>query len=186
MTTTAPTVQRAIALLALQIAEGYAAAGTHEEGGNNRGDQVEFFQHLMGGAPGDSWCADFVCSCFVKGFARHFGKPEDRASLPSYVHQVGALMVPLSGSCNDLMLAARAKGILHTRDFNPFPGDIVLYDMPPDNALGHPHHVGIVRSWPEVVEGNTSSGIAGSQGDGDGVFLRTRSRADVFGFIHFS
>jgi len=43
---------RAVARAALRIALDYAAAHVREEAGNNRGDQVEFFQRLMGGAPG--------------------------------------------------------------------------------------------------------------------------------------
>ena len=68
---------REIAVAALSIAEGYAAAQVHEEGGNNRGDQVEFFQRLLGGSRGDPRCADFVCTCLVKGYARAHGLAED-------------------------------------------------------------------------------------------------------------
>ena len=39
------------------------------------------------------------------------------------------------------------------------------------------------RSHIYTVEGNTSSGAAGSQWDGDGVFCRTRPREQVFGFV---
>ena len=182
------TAQRMIALLALRIAQDYAAAGVHEEGGNNRGDQVEFFQRLMGGAPGDSWCADFVCSCLVKAYARFHKLPEDRDKLPGYVHQAAEVLLPLSGSCRELAAAARAKGMLHSRDFTPSPGDLVLYDFPDANGdrKGYPHHVGIAIAFPEDVEGNTSGPAGGSQSDGGGVYTKTRNREDVFGFIHFA
>lgn len=183
---TAPT-PRAIALVALSIAEGYAAAGVHEEGGNNRGDQVEFFQRLMGGAPGDSWCADFVSTCEVKAVARVLGKPEDRASLPSCVRQAGALMLPLSGSCRDIEASARAKGLLRGPDFSPCPGDLVLMDIPDAHGRrkGYSHHIGMVKAWPETIEGNTSNNDGGSQADGGGVYEKTRSREDVRFFVHF-
>ena len=89
--------RRTVALAAVEIAQGYAAAHVHEEGGNNRGDQVEFFQRLIGGAPGDPWCADFVCTCLVKGYARFHRLPEERARLPELVRATGRLLLPLSG-----------------------------------------------------------------------------------------
>ena len=65
------------------------------------------------------------------------------------------------------------------------PGDLVFFDW---TGAGKPHHVGIVRAaFPngslQTVEGNTSSRIAGSQSDGDGVFVRIRTRLHIFGFI---
>jgi hypothetical protein len=37
--------------------------GVHEEGGNNRGPEVEMFLRSMGLQPGDPWCAAFLCFC---------------------------------------------------------------------------------------------------------------------------
>ncbi|MCF3119700.1 CHAP domain-containing protein [Streptomyces arenae] len=64
-------------------------------------------------------------------------------------------------------------------------GDIVFYSWD-----GGPlaDHVGIVRAESaagasiHTIEGNTSSGSSGSQGNGDGCYRRTRSRASVLGF----
>ncbi|MEU3060644.1 peptidoglycan-binding protein [Streptomyces subrutilus] len=64
-------------------------------------------------------------------------------------------------------------------------GDIVFYSW--DNGPVA-DHVGIVTadSAPgqnvATIEGNTSSGNSGSQGNGDGCYRRTRSRASVLGF----
>jgi hypothetical protein len=177
---------RSVAVIGLQIAEGYAAAHIHEAGGNSRGDQVEFFQRLMGGAPGDPWCADFVCSCLVKAYARFHRLPEDRDRLPGYVGAAGALLQPLSGSCAAIARSARKLKLLRSPDYVPVPADLVLFDF---EGLGKPHHIGIVRSASHsvihTIEGNTSSGIAGSQADGDGVFYRSRLRSHVYGFVHF-
>jgi hypothetical protein len=191
-----------IALLALDIAIAYAEAGVHEEGGNNRGDYPEFFQRLMGGHPGDPWCADFVCTCLVKAYARHAGQAEDRAHLPGYVHAASAMAIPLSGYCPALAEGARQKFLFRSPSFTPAPGDLVLFDFSrvslpvrvAGTGEGEPHHVGFVREarpdgslW--TVEGNTSSGRVpptggGSQRDGDGVYCRTRPRTHVFGFVH--
>lgn len=178
---------RSVARIGLQIAEGYAAAHIHEEGGNNRGDQVEFFQRLISGAPGDPWCADFVCSCLVKAYARFHRLPEDRVRLPGYVAAAGALMLPLSGSCVEIARSARRLKLLRSADYSPAAGDLVLFDFA---DRGEPHHIGFVRSADHAVihtvEGNTSPGTHGSQADGEGVFCRVRPRQHVHGFVHFA
>ena len=176
---------RSIARIALEIAEAYAAARIHEEGGNNRGDQVEFYQSLMGGAPGDPWCADFVCTCLVKAYARSRGLPEDRQRLRELVAAASEALLPLSGYCPDLAHGASARGLLRAAGHQPAPGDLVLFDF---HGAGEPHHVGFVCAAPgpngllATVEGNTSSGLAGSQADGDGVFCRQRQVGHVFGY----
>lgn len=56
------------------------------------------------------------------------------------------------------------------------PGDVVLFDWGGD---GVPDHVGFVEqncgTYLQTIEGNTSSGSGGSQGNGGGVYRRTRS-----------
>ncbi len=178
----------AIALLALEIALAYAAAGTHEEGGNNRGDQVEFFQRLMGGAPGDPWCADFVCTCIIKAYARACGLAEDRQNLPHLVQAAASAMTPLSGSCAVMEQGARGRGMWRPAEYaaNALPGDLVLFDF---GRKGRASHIGMVRSASarevRTVEGNTSGGATGSQRDGGGVYRRVRTVSTVRGFVHF-
>jgi CHAP domain len=57
------------------------------------------------------------------------------------------------------------------------PGDIVFYGVSADAQ-----HTGIVISDEggviTTIEGNTSSGNSGSQANGDGVYIRNRSKAD--------
>ena len=137
----------------------------------------------MDGRPGDPWCADFVCTCLVKGYARAHVLPEDRSALPGYLRAAEAALMPLSGSCIALAQSAHARGLLLPPNCAPSAGALVLFHFRP----GLPHHVGFVRSADRshifTVEGNTSSGAAGSQWDGDGVFFRRRVREQVFGFV---
>jgi hypothetical protein len=72
----------------------------------------------------------------------------------------------------------------------PARGDLVCYDFDGDGQFDD--HIGVVVGvlgfgpmlTLQTVEGNTSSGVAGSQGDGDGVFLRRRVvSAKSVGFI---
>lgn len=55
------------------------------------------------------------------------------------------------------------------------PGDLVCFDWDGDNEADH---VGLVEAnygaWLQTIEGNTSAGSAGSQGNGGGVYRRTR------------
>lgn len=66
------------------------------------------------------------------------------------------------------------------------PGDIAFFQFRKD--LSYPQHVGIVVSVNKsagtvtTIEGNTSSGVTGSQSNGDGVYKRVRRLSDVMGF----
>jgi hypothetical protein len=67
----------------------------------------------------------------------------------------------------------------------PTVGALVFYDWP--DRLGRIQHVGIVEAvGPNsitTIEANTSSGVAGSQDNGGGVWRRTRSRnASIVGY----
>jgi hypothetical protein len=183
----AAATRRAIALTALHIALDYAEAGVHEEGGNNRGDQVEFFQHLMGGSPGDSWCADFVATCLVKADARVNGSPEDRPNLLLDVGPTGKALMPLSGYCPSIWHNAVHADFWEGPGFSPSPGDLVLFDF---EGQGEPHHIGFVSVVEtdgslKTVEGNTSAPAHGSRSDGDGVYVKARSTQSVFGYVHW-
>lgn len=76
--------------------------------------------------------------------------------------------------------AAEAVGKAEAR-----PGDIVLFDWDGD---GEADHVGFVElnrgSYYQTIEGNTSSGASGSQGNGGVVARRTRSVSLVCAVIH--
>ncbi|MFD4141573.1 peptidoglycan-binding protein [Streptomyces sp. NPDC058572] len=79
----------------------------------------------------------------------------------------------------------RARGQWVAKNATVRRGDIVFYSWD-----GGPlaDHVGIVTEDSpaghdiKTIEGNTSSGNAGSQGNGDGCYRRTRTRSQVLGF----
>jgi surface antigen len=67
----------------------------------------------------------------------------------------------------------------------PRPGAVVFFDFPGD-GVNRISHVGLVEAVNrdgtiQTIEGNTCSGRAGSQRDGDGVWRRTR-RTGIAGF----
>lgn len=136
-----------LVLLALPLLDGI------DEVPSNRGRAVELMQKVGGGTAGDPWCADLV----------------------SYVGHalLGARWpLPLTGSCDALLRAARMKGLLKE---TPQPGDVFLRLKSVDDA----DHAGFVlavngpalRDGFRTLEGNTNDG--GGR-EGTGVYRRTR------------
>lgn len=83
----------------------------------------------------------------------------------------------------------KQAGRWHAWTENAQPGDIVFFNW--NGSHGLADHVGIVESvdWIShnvpvlvTIEFNTSSGLAGSQSDGGGVYRRRRSNLYVVGF----
>ncbi len=138
-----------------------AYVGTVERGGNNRGPRVERFLASVGLGPGQPWCAAFV----------------------SYVLDAAGVRAPLDGRRRVIRsgLAARfitARSIRASealRGVKPVPPGAVVIWSRGNGPFGH---AGFAMAWDgasgETVEGNTSSGLAGSQRDGDGVWRRER------------
>lgn len=79
--------------------------------------------------------------------------------------------------------AARAAGQL-VDPSNAAPGDLICFDWDGDGVADH---VGLVEanygSWVQTIEGNTSSGAAGSQSNGGGVYRRSRDWDSVCAVI---
>jgi hypothetical protein len=135
-----------------------AKLGIHEVGAANHGPWVKKFLAEVGLPEGYAWCDAFQ----------------------SYEeHGVAGHKLPIeSASVGQTYEAAKKLGWVVTR---PRRGDLVLYNW---EGAGPPFadHIGLVVKvltlGPALklrtVEGNTSSGVAGSQSDGDGVYLRTR------------
>lgn len=72
-------------------------------------------------------------------------------------------------------------------DRTPRVGSLVFYDFP--DSLNRIQHVGIVEAVNAdgtivTIEGNTTSGVAGSQDRGGGVWRRKRSQSAVVGYGH--
>jgi hypothetical protein len=169
--------------LAVVIAAEYCAAGIHEVGGNNHGDQVEFYLVAAGSEPGQPWCCAFVFTCLLKAWARLSGIDESRDSLLANVgrfcRETG---IPRTASCAAMWAAFEHMGL--TRDLNATcpAGSLVFFHFHGELA---PHHIGFVRTSSfrdrivGTIEGNTG---AVSQADGDGVLMKMRNRSIVFGF----
>ncbi len=190
----------------LQIALRYADDPHTEEieGGvienpNNRSPDIDKWLSALLAEPfkpdgtGAPYCAAFASFCLTEAgnvespatrsaAARHFvdDKQEFRADLCAKSLSLG------SAECTE---EVPARVVL--RGVAPvLPGAMVIWKRKrdPDNTLGH---IGFVREWEGVkgktVEGNTSSGVAGNQADGGGVYLRERmlSVGSWFRITHF-
>lgn len=147
-----------IRLRALEIALAEAKRGVHEVGGNNRGPRIRMYLRNVGLGEGYAWCDAFVSWCLHVAAGRHI--PVESAG-------VGVTYT-----------RARTLRWLVTR---PFRGDLVLFDFDSDSQKDD--HIGFVERVLRIrgpfwilrtVEGNTSSGTAGSQDDGAGVYRRFR------------
>lgn len=149
--------------LAVRWCEGEARKGVRETG-NNRGPRVEFYQSKDGlkldPDTGYPWCAALV----VAGF-----------------EEVGRPLVELheSASVGHLLQYAGQHGWVVPQ---PARGDVVCFFWG-GTSDWWPDHTGMVRGVKGTtlltVEGNTSGGMAGSQDDGDGVYLRERSMTAI-------
>ena len=138
----------------LAIAKSYV--GTIEATGNNDGPKIEYIIRRGHGSPHSSYCAFFVTLCIdsaaVKtpnvrsGLARHF---KLKTSIPAKYVLIGKTSIPA--------------------------GSIVVWER--GNTING--HTGFVRKWYTqwglTVEGNTSGGNTGSQSNGDGIWLKSRS-----------
>lgn len=141
----------------VEAEEAAAKLGIHEVGGNNRGPWVKKFLAEVGLPEGYAWCDAFQ-SYEEDGVAGH--------RLPIESASVGQTYAT----------AKRLGWVVRT----PARGDLVCYDFDGDGQFDD--HIGIVAKvialgpflTLKTVEGNTNSGFAGSQSDGDGVYLRRR------------
>lgn len=143
----------------VQVEEAAAKLGIHEVGGNNVGPWMTKFAAEVGLPPGLAWCAEYQ----------------------SYeLHQAAGHKLPIeSASVEAFYETAKKNGWLVTE---PARGDLACINWTQPGPPFGDHIVLVVaapgRTGPfwqlNTIEGNTSSGAAGSQGDGDGVWLRTR------------
>jgi len=136
------------------IAKGFV--GVKEEG-NNGGYWVSRFLASCKLKPGAQWCAAFVNFCLDSG---------------------GVKKLPFTGSGLARHFATRNKTIKATEVISKnleLPSGTIIVWRRGSTPFGH---AGIVESWKgkkgDTIEGNTSSGVKGSQHDGDGVWKRRR------------
>jgi len=123
--------------------------------GTNRGEWVEAFLDSAGVAPGNPWCASALTfACKVAEVRHPAGGLAAVATWNRWFDMVG----------------------MKPRPKKPERGHVAMH-----NAGKGKGHIGIVVKvlplgflW--SIEGNTSSGEAGSQRDGDGLYRRLRHR----------
>ena len=117
------------------------------------------------GANGAAWCA-----MFVSYVLSHAGAPEILK---------GAQSAKGAAQVSKIKNHLKAKGAKQIKPADANAGDIVIFDWPGGYETDH---VGFIRTSSNVakkqiytIEGNTSSGVSGSQANGGGVYKRTRS-----------
>lgn len=143
----------------IEVASSYV--GTKEEGGDNKGPQVEEFQQTLGNpAVGQSWCADFIHYCAKKVDAELGGD--------EYVLYKSQLVLDIWNKTDAKFRLAK-----------PEPGCAMLWEHLKDGKRTGLGHAGIVTSVSRdgssvmTVEGNTSDG-SGINRNGDGCYARQR------------
>ena len=89
-----------------------------------------------------------------------------------------------TASCPNGLNGAKNGGLKLSNKKNAKAGDIVFFVW---DGGSSPDHVGFVEknygSYIQTIEGNTSSGISGSQSNGGGVYRRTRSWSTVLAVV---
>ena len=141
--------------LHIKIAQSYI--GTTELTGHNDGVNVEKFLRSVGLSKGNPWCAAFVSNCLIEAGVR---EPSIRTALAR------KFITKQSIKASDVLIGK----------VNIKPGTIVVWQKG-NTVFGH---VGFIEKQIDkqnfiTIEGNTSSGIKGSQSDGDGVYRRSRA-----------
>jgi hypothetical protein len=145
--------------------------GAQEQGGNNQGQLVGYFQRAVdGSADGEAWCMSFV-SYVVKSMRFIIGKVD---------HEYTIFPLFPSEHCMTVWEGTPANQRLTT----PEKGCVVIwqhYDS--SNRPTTNGHCGIVVDVDSkgnliTVEGNTSSGKAIDR-DGQGVYRRSRAKGGV-------
>jgi hypothetical protein len=153
------------------VAIAESKVGVHEEGGNNKGNDVLLFQLATALTPAPwAWCAAFVDWC-VREWLRD---PEVR----------DALRLPTARAAEDWRpRTARAFGMedwgtrhgLQVLPENAVAraGDLVTFDFSHVGivAVDQPAHSGMI----ETIEGNTNGHGGRDSASGDGVWRKTRA-----------
>lgn len=90
-----------------------------------------------------------------------------------------------TASCRTAYNGAKNHGLVLSNKKNAKPGMLAIFNW--KNGGSVTDHIGFVEkncgSYIQTIEGNTSSGNSGSQGNGGGVYRRTRSWNQVYAII---
>lgn len=131
--------------------------GVREVGGNNHGPDVKKYLAEVGLPEGYAWCTAFISWCFRQA--------------------AGKKLAWESAGVWNIWNYAKEHGWIVDR---PRRFDLVAFDFNGDGVYNeHMGWVAWVKKFGPVsivhtIEANTSSGVAGSQTDGGGVYRRTR------------
>lgn len=141
------------------------------EVGNNAGPEVARFLRSVGLGTGYAYCAAFVSFCLTEAEPQPVWPTIRTARAQSFI----------------TAQSMRASHVMYGYK-KPKPGDILVWKKG-NTGFGH---VGFVLEWDgacgTTVEANTSSGVYGSQRDGDGVWIRKRciEPANYFRVVSFT
>jgi ribosomal protein L27 len=134
-----------------------SCVGVFESGGNNKGPIVSLMQDTVGGPDAVAWCMSFVQTCLA------YAELKTNKKSPVFVSE-HCLSV-----WDKTPKGQRVKA-------SPLPGAIVIWQK----GKSMSGHTGIVRGADEktlfTVEGNTGSDSKTVEREGDGVYLKKRSR----------
>lgn len=136
------------------IAKSYV--GTVEKTGNNDGPKIEYIIKRGGGSKGSSYCAYFVTMCIDSAKVK---TPTIRTGLAINFKTKNSI------SAKDVLIGKKKITC----------GTILIFQH---GTTWH-GHTGFVLKWDKesgtTIEGNTSSGLSGSQSNGDGIWQRQRT-----------
>lgn len=136
----------------VRVAEKYV--GIRETGGRNRGPEIDRWNRAAGAPLGSSYCASSVGGWLSEA---DVARPRLKTAWARNYEQ------PYSIKPDRV-----ARGVARVP-----VGSVVVWKRPGGG------HVGIVTRWRgstgDTIEANTSSGLKGSQHDGDGIFRRKRT-----------
>lgn len=156
-----PHIPGLVARKIVRIATAEALCGVKEQGANTGVDVKKYQAATALPGTGWPWCAAFV----------------------TWVYEAAGLQLRDAGgfaSVSAMQSWAERTGrwFPKHKDYFAPAGSIVIFTF---------SHTGIVvqsyAGYDTTIEGNTSSGIRGSQRDGDGVYQRTRSHKLVGGYV---
>lgn len=144
---------------ALQFAKKFIGTTEHPPN-SNRGTLIDKWNLDACGLVGVYWCASFVHGMF----------------------KLAGYTLPGGASVGNIRTWASSLGDIVKR---PRRGDLACFEFGQDS--GYDDHIGFVErvlalrwsggtftGWIQTIEGNTSSGVAGSQDNGGGVYRRRR------------
>ena len=154
----------------LLVHEAYRWLGFTEVGGDNKGAVVEMFQKAVDGkAHGEPWCMSMQ-QYFLK-------QVDELAKILTFNDKELVISNQESHSIfkSEHCYTTWVKSPKVCRHEKPEPGFLAIWK----SRFSDNGHTGIVVSVDgdefKTIEGNTSPSTRGSQREGDGVFLKTRS-----------